>query len=174
MYPTTMVSLPCLKPTCSATRGVSPAQAPQRPASLPSQGRAWGREMFFRKPTAELSVSSHSKREELWAGNTLHTRGNRESEAELLRQHERNILLPDLEGHEKGKGTQTGILGPAERSPSWHISLKDLRRSRKEIRLWAKSVCFSGKVAGGNKVCLVAGQLQSLRTLCRETVTGER
>lgn len=60
MYPITMVSLPCLKPTCS-TQGVSPAQAPQRPASPPTQGRAWGREMFFRKPTAELSVSSHSK-----------------------------------------------------------------------------------------------------------------
>lgn len=39
------------------------------------------------------------------------------SEAELAPQHQRNIQFPDLEGHEKGKGTRVGMLGPAVRSP---------------------------------------------------------
>lgn len=66
-------------------------------------------------------------------------------------QHQRNIQPSDLEGHEKGKGTQTAMLGPAVGTPSWHLSLKDIRWSRKEIRLRAKSIRFPGKVVGGKR-----------------------
>lgn len=43
------------------------------------------------------------------------------------------------------------MLGPAVGTPSWHLSLKDIRWSRKEIRLRAKSIRFPGKVVGGKR-----------------------
>lgn len=66
---------------------------------------------------ADSSVSGHFQE-----GNSgqeiLYTHGNGGQSQSWLHQHQRSIQFSDLEGHEKGKGTQPGMLGPAVRSPS--------------------------------------------------------
>lgn len=64
------------------------------------------------------------------------------------------------------------MLGPAVRTPSWHLSLKDIRWSRKEIRLRAKSICFPGKVVREKrKYIYLKDNYTVIKMLCQEMAT---
>lgn len=102
---------------------------------------------------ADSPVSGHSQE-----GNSgqeiLCTHGNGGQSQSWLHQHQRNIQFSDLQGHEKGKGTQPDMLSPAVRSPSC-MSISRTPGGAGKNQAWGKENVFQERLGEkATHVCL--------------------